>query len=81
MNNAINEKSSEPKPQPVQAGVTAGQDKPSQPQQQGKFSQQHDAEKSKAAAPADKGKSAPAADNGKSESHKTDSPKKDGKAC
>ena len=56
MNNAINEKSSERKPQPVQAGVTAGQDKPSQPQQQGKFSQQHDAEKSKAAAPADKGK-------------------------
>lgn len=72
MNKSSNEKSSERKPQPVQAGVVAGQEKPSQPQQQGKFSQQHDADKAKTAAPADKGVS---------ESHKTESQKKDAKAC
>lgn len=81
MNKPFNEKSSERKPQPAQAGVIAGQNKPSQPQQQGKFSQQHDADKAKTAAPADEGKSASPADKAVSESHETESQKKDGKAC
>ncbi len=82
MNNTVNQKNDEHKPQAAQAGTGANKVNASQPpQQQGKFSQQHDADKAKAAAPADKGKSATAADNGKSESHKADSQKKDAKAC
>lgn len=73
MNNTFNQKNEERNPQVAQAGTGASKANASQPQQQGKFSQQHDADKAKTATPADKRTS---------ESHKTEPHKKDGgKAC
>ena len=56
----------------TQSGQNAGQAKPAPAQQQGKFTQQH---------AADKNKSAPSVDKGRSESQKNEPQKKDGKSC
>lgn len=55
-----------------QPGNNAGQDKHAQPQQQGKFTQQRDADKNKAA---------PLTDKSRHETHKNEPGNKDSKGC
>lgn len=64
--------SSKNKTSASQSGQNADQAKPGQPQQQGKFTEQHDAGKNK---------SAPSVDKGRNESHKNEPQDKGGKAC